>query len=328
MCPDTTMEALGETAKAATKMGEIVQCVFGPHWTRKQADADAYADTRKLQLIRDNPDMEIVYIDGKLNARAHDQSTLVSRAEQRLLTETLRQEDNIEKVFEVAANELSSAETVSDEPVDNDWITRFFNIAKDVSNEDMQRVWGKILAGEIQKPGKFSYRTMETLRNLSQREATMFQKIMPFVMRAGGECFFSSNEDLLNEYNIIFADLLLLQECGLVNISLSNNPSVSQTKNSFLYSDTVIVHFWGYTDEEVTLRFGVHTLTTAGKELYSILAHNGDKSYAIKWAEIIFKENKESAKIYLHDVHDIADKIIHHSTEPFQCFINETKQLP
>ena len=34
---------------------EIFQKMFNLHWTKKQADADAYADERKLQTIRDNP---------------------------------------------------------------------------------------------------------------------------------------------------------------------------------------------------------------------------------------------------------------------------------
>ena len=52
MDPNTAMETIGAGAKAATKLGEIVEKVFGPRWTRKQADADAYSDQRKLQTIR------------------------------------------------------------------------------------------------------------------------------------------------------------------------------------------------------------------------------------------------------------------------------------
>ena len=69
MDPNTAMETIGAGAKAATKLGEIVEKVFGPRWTRKQADADAYSDQRKLQTIRENPDMEIVYVNGQINAR-------------------------------------------------------------------------------------------------------------------------------------------------------------------------------------------------------------------------------------------------------------------
>ena len=46
--PNTAVSAAGEGAKAVSKLGEIVQKMFSPRWTRKQADADAYADDLKL----------------------------------------------------------------------------------------------------------------------------------------------------------------------------------------------------------------------------------------------------------------------------------------
>ena len=99
MDPNTAMEAATEGAKALTKFQEIVQKVFGPRWTRKQADADAYADERKLKTIRDNPDMEIVYIAGEMHARERTPEMLALRAEQRMLTEWIRQEENIVEKF-------------------------------------------------------------------------------------------------------------------------------------------------------------------------------------------------------------------------------------
>ena len=47
MDPNAAMEAAAESAKAFTKLQEIFQKMFNPHWTKKQADADAYADERK-----------------------------------------------------------------------------------------------------------------------------------------------------------------------------------------------------------------------------------------------------------------------------------------
>ena len=128
---NTALETAGEAAKGFNKFQDIISKIFNPRWTIKQADADAYADQKKLQTIRENPDMEIVYVDGKLNARQCTQDALAFRAEQRMLAEAVRHEVNIEKVLEVTAKELPTEENISDEPVDEDWITRFFNIVKD-----------------------------------------------------------------------------------------------------------------------------------------------------------------------------------------------------
>ena len=109
MDPNTAMETIGAGAKAATKLGEIVEKVFGPRWTRKQADADAYSDQRKLQTIRENPDMEIVYVNGQLNARERTPEALAYRAGQRMLSDAIREENNIENVF--ACYDCSSSDT-------------------------------------------------------------------------------------------------------------------------------------------------------------------------------------------------------------------------
>ena len=61
--------------------------------------------------------------------------------------------------------------------MDKDWFTRYFNIVQDISNEDIQDLWAKLLAGEIKQPGSFSYRTLETLKNMTTDEAELFTKI-------------------------------------------------------------------------------------------------------------------------------------------------------
>lgn len=304
MDPYTAMETIGEGAKAATKLGEIIEKVFGPRWTRKQADADAYADEKKLQTIRDNPDMEIVYVDGKINARLHQgtQDALAFRAEQRMLSELIRQEENIENVLEVTAKELPSYEAVSDDPVDDDWITRFFSIVKDINNEDMQYVWGKILAGEIAAPKSFSLKTLDTLRNISSAEALIFQKIIPFVLRRGDRYFLPSKSELLRKHGSSFSDILSLDECGLVNSSgtLTLHIKVTQNQIESILNDEMLIALLGYKDNNVDIPIGIHTLTKAGRELYSILPHATNEGYMKDFAQFIFEENKEDVKTSLH----------------------------
>jgi hypothetical protein len=49
----------------------------------------------------------------------------------------------------IATEELKKENDVSDTPVDEDWIVRFFNVVEDISDEMMQQLWGRILAGEV-----------------------------------------------------------------------------------------------------------------------------------------------------------------------------------
>ena len=316
--PETTLDTVGKASEAATKFQEIILKVLGPHWTKKQADAEAYADERKLQTIRDNPDMEIAYTQDGMIARARTPEALAYRAEQRMLNDAIRQEANIENVLEATAAEIKQVTDSNGDSVNDDWITRFFNTAKDINSAEMQKVWGKILAGEVAKPGMFSMRTLETIRNLSQEEATIFQKVVPLVMSFGGKCFIAADEKLLREYDVYYADLVLLQECGLINLGLSNNPKVSNTEYSFLFSNTLFMQFWGYSSEETKFSHDVHVLTSAGTELCNILSYTGNKTYAIKWAENIFNRNRNAVKINLYDVQSVSDTAVNHSIEPFK----------
>ena len=304
MDPYTTMESLGECAKATTKFGQIIEKIFGPYWTRKQAEADAYADQKKLQIIRDNSDLNISYFDGKLNASQYTQDELLLRAQQRTQIEALRQEENIEKILENAAKELQVVENVSDNDVDDDWITRFFNIVKDISNEQMQYIWGKILANEIISPKSFSLKTLDVLRNISTEDAEKFQKIFPLIMHYGENYFISSENDILLKYGTSFSDILYLDACELMNSSgtLSLNFQVAQNKSEFILNDEVVIKISGYKNESVHVKISIHTLTKAGKEMYIALSNSSNNEYVCEFAQNIFKENKKNVKTSVHEL--------------------------
>lgn len=303
--PNTAMEAAKEGATALTKLQEIVQKIFGPTWTRKQADADAYADQQKLNTIRDNPDMEIIYVDGKMHARQYTVEELSQRAQQRMLAEAVRQESNIENVISIAADELSHQnDKASDTPIDEDWITRLFSIVKDVNSEEMQYVWGKILAGEIIAPKSFSLKTLDTLRNISTEDAKRFQKIIPLVVHHANSYFVLSDNEVLLKYESSFLDILSLDECGLINSSgtLSLNLHVSKDKPEFILNDEMLIAIWGNKEESEKVSIGIHTLTRAGKELYKILSHSSSVEYMRELAQQIFKKNKSKIRTSLHKI--------------------------
>ena len=46
-----------------------------------------------------------------------------------------------------------------------------------MSSEELQTLWGRVLAGEIKSPGTFSLRTLEFLKNTSHEEALKIAKL-------------------------------------------------------------------------------------------------------------------------------------------------------
>ena len=59
---------------------------------------------------------------------------------------------------------------------------RFFNSIQDIGNEDMQTLWGKILAGEIKNPNTFTLRSLDTLSKITKGEAMLFKNMVPYII--------------------------------------------------------------------------------------------------------------------------------------------------
>ena len=84
---------------------------------------------------------------------------------------------NLANVAQVAAQQLETETEISDEPVDQDWMSLFSNIAEKISSSELQRILGKILAGEVARPGKYSIRLVNLVVSLSKQEAEYLIKL-------------------------------------------------------------------------------------------------------------------------------------------------------
>jgi hypothetical protein len=68
-------------------------------------------------------------------------------------------------------NETSFPEKLPEE----DWVARYIESASQVTDQSMQELWGRILGGEIKKPGSFTLRSLNVVSNLSEFEAKLFE---------------------------------------------------------------------------------------------------------------------------------------------------------
>ncbi|WJI61672.1 DUF2806 domain-containing protein [Mesorhizobium sp. C416B] len=73
--------------------------------------------------------------------------------------------------------------------VDDDWLNFFEGYAEKATSENMRKLWGRILAGEIRKPGAFSLRTLRIASELDRETASVFQE---FATRRLGKTMLSS----------------------------------------------------------------------------------------------------------------------------------------
>ena len=140
---------------------------------------------------------------------------------QRIQFQEEKRQSNIEAVVRQAASELEGQEVGDHEP-DHDWTARFFNDVQDVSSEEMQQLWAKVLAGEVERPGSTSLRTLRILKDMDQHVARVFgwfcalciySEVPPHVdARICSACF-----DLFATHGFRRVELNLLNTHGLVN---------------------------------------------------------------------------------------------------------------
>ena len=126
--------------------------------------------------------------------------------------------NNFLKIVEKADKEYSKGPNFEGEnSYDLDWFIRFYEAVGNISNEQMQSIWAKILAGEINKPNAYSLRTIEILKNLSQQEAELFGKICSHCICMGQQLFLPHYDNYLEKCQITFGEVLYLSELGLIS---------------------------------------------------------------------------------------------------------------
>ena len=164
---------------AASGIGAVAGSMLAPWMAKQQAKAKsikAKAQAESLQIIAQ------AQADARQALTVPNTTTTgtleITREQitQRLKFQEHKRQQNIVSVVGQAAEDLGDEEVPDNEP-DHDWTARFFNDIQDVSSEEMQSLWAKVLAGEVQRPGSTSIRTLSILRTLDQAAAGLFRTL-------------------------------------------------------------------------------------------------------------------------------------------------------
>ncbi len=109
--------------------------------------------------------------------------------------EEKRKLENRAATVKVAVDEINENPTAdAKSEIEDDWLNLFSRLSEDKSSEELQNLFGRILAGEIKRPGTFSLRTIQLLGTLSKRDAEAVSDCFSFVLN-GLIIPFRSSED-------------------------------------------------------------------------------------------------------------------------------------
>lgn len=272
-----------------------------PFLTRKNADAKAYEVRVIAEAIAESQKLlgPVTYSAGDvvIESGQHEDSLQLPEADldkrviSRMAYQESKRQSNIEKITQYAAEDLDDTEEVGSERPDSDWTTRFFRIAEDITTDEMQALWGKVLAGEVKRVGSFSLRTLDILKNISKKEAEAFVRVARIAITSGdGDKAFllTYNHAKITEeqFGIHFVDLLLLREIGLLTpneLGLLTSPSKEDVKLAYSCGSTCI--FIRKPADKPEHKIDVVAFTEIGKQLLQLVDREpADTKYIEKFA--------------------------------------------
>ena len=279
--------------------------------------AEADAQVRQIQARADASALNIIaeaqsearvflssdsYVQGTLDITREDiAQSMEFQGRKRLV--------NARAVLEGAADELGDKEVDNHDP-DPDWTARFFDYIQDVSSEDMQKIWAKILAGEVESPGRTSLRTLDTLRNMTQIDAEMFRDICPLII-GDGVVFY--NDSVKNLSAVSLRNVLHLQDCGLLSYERGIVSTHQWGDENYIVfdhqSDALIVTHNGTPGGP--LEIPAIRLTSSGRELGRLSPQPVKMDYL--WAFSTFLKSKDCRLEYLPAVEYLPDGMIRYT---------------
>ena len=212
---------------------------------------------------------------------------------------------NFLKVAQIADEEYrKTPHTEEKGNYDFDWFIRFYDAVGNISNEQMQQIWARILSGEIQHPHSYSLRCIDILKNLNQEEANLFGKVCMHCIHYEGRHFLPSYDEYMEHCDIAFSDIMTLDELGLIssNALIVLNVPITTQGNLLFSNDSLMIMAATQKDVTDTLRIKQYPLTSVGAEFAKVINSQTSDEDFVEFAKALEKSKPETANISLHKV--------------------------
>ena len=249
----TSLINLGDLSKPANtlvkKVSNAVGGIFEPWQIKRVAKAEA-----ESSLIKAKSEIEI--------------TDLHRRAMHRFVEEEATRQENMEEITKKSIPLLKDES--SPENMEDDWVTNFFDKSRIISDDEMQSLWAKVLAGEANSPGTYSKRTVNLLGDLDKKDAELFYSLCRFGWYVGTftPLVFDPKADIYNDVGINFSSLSHLDSLGLIQFNgisgFSRQGLPKQFQVSYCGKPLALTM---QNDNDNNLDLGSVLLTQAGMEL-------------------------------------------------------------
>ncbi len=154
------LEGIEKLSEPVCKLLGMIENAVGKLWEPVHAQRMANADA-KVAIIKANTAVDITDIQ--------------RRAVHRWLHEEEAAQRNIESIAEKAAKRIEESATCGD--IHPDWVKKFFDACRGVSDTELQELWASLLSSEAQRPSTVSPATIDTLSRM-QKQDLQYLKVL------------------------------------------------------------------------------------------------------------------------------------------------------
>ena len=227
-----------------------------------------------------------------------------------------------------AGNFLSIAEKADEEyskmphndqsfAYDFDWFMRFYEAAGNISDEEMQRVWAKILAGEVNRPGSFSLETLDVVRNLSKQDAELFTKTCKHCIQSPPQRLYLPRYDnYLENCGITYSEILRLDEIGLINSNglITLNLSIDNDHPASIINQSLIMLIAANNEKIKKCSIKQYPFTRIGIEIATLIGETTSDDDFLLFAKEVAKG--QAFKVSVHKIDSyIENNILYNETD-------------
>jgi len=264
------------------KISDAIGVLYEPRKIIKLAQAQAHAELIRFNSMLQLSELELRAVQSHVNREAVKQG-------------------NIEKITANAISSLSPDSNPSE--ISKDWLSYFFNHCDSVSEPEMQRVWGEVLAKKAKNTSSYSKKTISTLAVLESSDAESFTRFCSFavVLDKNPELFILNIEDsYYRSQEVNYGAALHLESMGLVHYSSEGFAvSVESQRNQDTPDNchSIPMSYFGrqlemvipmaesgnLTEDKVDISTGQVNFTAVGQELFTLCLAQPSGSFISYW---------------------------------------------
>lgn len=265
---------LKEGTPLATKIIDTVSkgigTVYSPLNTYLNDKAQSVGLRDIKNLLEDVPG-DITIKKGDLEVSLSN-TNVSDRALTTMINKSIKEQINIDEIVANAVNIIECKinkdyDKISNKEVSEDWALRFFDISRNIRDEEMKNLWSSILADEIITPGSYSLRTLETLKNMNRQDAELFIKISNLALDISHSVIIPQSNEMLDKYDISFIDSVYLEELNLLQRDIVYKIEPNEQR-FIMFGEERCIIIKNISDKNVSIN--ILKLTNVGKEIYKL----------------------------------------------------------